>query len=540
MISRKVGLHVINGTSLALGRPKAIKLVDPSVQYVADVRALVDAECFIDIRFHEKNQTLDNPTARAFDWYDRHITAMLAMAVVGGPIGFEGYNEIADDSAAAYAEFETVRLHLLHGAGLHAVVGNWSVGTPNESIWPSYASMLAAMDDSDMVGLHEYWADTADLENRWHVARFTLPEVAPYLANKCLLITEAGRDIVERQGQAGWQRSCNAETYIGDLRRAGEIYDQYDQVIGVTVFQTGSSDSKWQPFDVAAVWPTVVAEYDYTEDTPMAGTKDNPIQEPLMEIDGRCMAVAEFEAYIQGLTWDTPRTSLWLHHTWRPTVETWAGASTIAAMRRTYGTYLWQDSAGLWHAGWDKGPHLFVAPDGIWLFYDIAKDGYHAGGAYNVGSIGIEMVGDYDQVRPSGAVLEYTLAVLGILFKALNLDPIGLRFHRDNPAAGKTCPGTAVTKEWIIPLVQQWMAEHDVAQFEAALGEYIQDYVIPQNPAAAFYAYGRARGWEPISGEVDYQGCRAQDWYSPEDQTQHIIWCRIGDWGNLRHFDRAN
>jgi N-acetyl-anhydromuramyl-L-alanine amidase AmpD len=72
----------------------------------------------------------------------------------------------------------------------------------------------------------------------------------------------------------------------------------------------------------------------------------------------------------------------------------------------------------------------------------------------------------------------------------------------------------------------------------AAFGDWMQQHVIPQNPAAAFYAYGRAQGWEPISGEHDWQGYRAQVWYSPADQKQHIVYARIGDWGNVKHFDR--
>ena len=72
------------------------------------------------------------------------------------------------------------------------------------------------------------------------------------------------------------------------------------------------------------------------------------------------------------------------------------------------------------------------------------------------------------------------------------------------------------------------------------LGDHAQQYVIPQNPAAAFYAYGRSRGWEPISREFDYDGRRAQVWYSPENETQHIVYCAVGDWADIRHIDRAN
>jgi hypothetical protein len=92
----------------------------------------------------------------------------------------------------------------------------------------------------------------------------------------------------------------------------------------------------------------------------------------------------------------------------------------------------------------------------------------------------------------------------------------------------------AITETHLLPALQ---AHESVQQQIAA---FAQRYVIPQNPAAAFYAYGRAKGWEPISPEFDYQGQRAQVWYSPGDKRQHVCCCRIGDWGNIRHIDRAN
>jgi len=92
-------------------------------------------------------------------------------------------------------------------------------------------------------------------------------------------------------------------------------------------------------------------------------------------------------------------------------------------------------------------------------------------------------------------------------------------------------------------LDQAWSEQCLLPALQAAgdtLTEYAQQFVIPQNPAAAFYAYGRAHGWEPISPELDYGSQRAQVWYSPEDQMQHVLYCTIGDWDNIQHVDRAN
>ena len=79
---------------------------------------------------------------------------------------------------------------------------------------------------------------------------------------------------------------------------------------------------------------------------------------------------------------------------------------------------------------------------------------------------------------------------------------------------------------------------------EQQLGDAMQAVLIPQNPVAAFYQYGRDRGWEPISPEhdvtVDGMTYRAQVWYSPEDGVQHIEYTEVGNWANVRHFDREN
>jgi murein DD-endopeptidase MepM/ murein hydrolase activator NlpD len=38
--------------------------------------------------------------------------------------------------------------------------------------------------------------------------------------------------------------------------------DAYPNVVGATVYQVGAIDPKWKPFDVTAIWPQVVSEYE--------------------------------------------------------------------------------------------------------------------------------------------------------------------------------------------------------------------------------------------------------------------------------------
>ena len=129
------------------------------------------------------------------------------------------------------------------------------------------------------------------------------------------------------------------------------------------------------------------------------------IKEPPMEIIGKCLTADEFVAYVEQLSIPEPRpTRVFLHHTWKPTPETWHGYDTILAMKSYYERQPWTDLDGREHEGWTVGPHVFVAPDGIWLFSDLRYDGVGVYG-HNYRSRHVEMVGNYDPAPPSGSIL---------------------------------------------------------------------------------------------------------------------------------------
>jgi hypothetical protein len=255
-MSRKVGLHVIGGSSVPLGRPAVVKLCDPSSEYVAQVRQQVGPDTLIVVRWTLAEQPLDNPQVRAYWWYARHMNSLLPM-LNHKPIAFEGYNEIADDQAEQYCRFEVARMQHLHTVGANAVLGNFSVGTPDFPIWDKYQPMLDAMRDSDYLGLHEYWADWESLHNTYHVRRF---QRVPELFGRRIVITECGRDVVEGRGQPGWKRSdMRVDSYIAELAELGRLYDACPQVVGAAVFTVGGFG--WGDFDVSEIWPHVVARY---------------------------------------------------------------------------------------------------------------------------------------------------------------------------------------------------------------------------------------------------------------------------------------
>jgi len=156
-----------------------------------------------------------------------------------------------------------------------------------------------------------------------------------------------------------------------------------------------------------------------------------------MDIIGKCLTPEEFKKYVENKFFGfLPANKIVLHHTSSPTPEQWGGVQTIINLNNYY------DSKG-----WTTGPHLFIAPDGIWLFTDMRKNGTHAGSG-NWRSIGIEMVGNYQTQKPTGIIWDYTLFAITTLNERLKLNPEDIKFHRDFMATD--CPGKAVEKSWII------------------------------------------------------------------------------------------
>ena len=268
-ISTKIGLHIIGGASVPLGRPAVVKLVDVSSGYVAQVRQQAGPDTLIVVRWTQAEQHLSEPLESARGWC-YHRGDQIVQMMDYGPIAFEGYNEVADQQAAEYCRFEVERIEILHSWGASAVVGNFSVGTPHESKWPLYQPMLDAMGPGDYLGLHEYWTDAQDILNPWHVCRFALPDVAPYLKGIPIIITECGRDRIEdhgmpesRWGYPGWKAGPNlmASQYMAELRQVGAKYAAYPNVAGACVFAVGN-DPRWANYDVREIWPYVIQQYD--------------------------------------------------------------------------------------------------------------------------------------------------------------------------------------------------------------------------------------------------------------------------------------
>ena len=245
------------------------------------------------------------------------------------------------------------------------------------------------------------------------------------------------------------------------------------------------------------------------------------IKEKPMKIDGRVMTPDEFVAYVDSKWFGlVPPKRIFLHHTWRPTREQWKGRETLLAIKRNYENYTWTDSQGRVHQGWTAGPHLFIADDGIWLFTDLARDGVGVKG-HNRKSLHVEIVGDFDEQMPDGPTWSNTIAALGALFNRLELDPNDLLFHRDY--SYKSCPGSRVTKAWVIPQIEEWIAHRrtelelppakpaDTAPIDQmSLREFAQSladrHVAPINSNAALYKKAMELAMlGPITDEIPFE-----------------------------------
>ena len=156
--------------------------------------------------------------------------------------------------------------------------------------------------------------------------------------------------------------------------------------------------------------------------------------------DGRHLKdVAAFEAYLATLPPPTWARGATIHHTYSPTVEQWRGEKTFTGIKRYYeGDVKNPDGS----RGWPAGPHVFNAPDGIWIGTPPTTKGVHAG-IYNSIFWGIETVGNYDKGPFTPFLKEQLYGIVVALFRWKGITTVSLdtvRGHRECNSP-KSCPG---------------------------------------------------------------------------------------------------
>lgn len=134
-----------------------------------------------------------------------------------------------------------------------------------------------------------------------------------------------------------------------------------------------------------------------------------------------------------------------VHHTIKPTVVQWAGRETMDGLLRYYRDQVaWTDAQGRPQKGWPAGPHLFIAPDGIWQLTPLNLPGVHANSA-NAWAWGIEVVGNYDRAGWPPPIAELAVGAMVELlrWRSLSCDTASVAPHREFNQT-KSCPGNAI------------------------------------------------------------------------------------------------
>ena len=172
-------------------------------------------------------------------------------------------------------------------------------------------------------------------------------------------------------------------------------------------------------------------------------------------IVGRNFTPDAFREYVAGLTWGAWQPEfITLHHTAVPSLAQRPNGFNNASMSGLERYY--RDEMG-----WSAAPHLFVddQPAGIWVFTPLTTPGVHAK-SFNGRSLGLEMLGNYDvedfDTGRGALVRDNAVAAIGILSKALGIDPDSMMCHRDEPSTSKTCPGNNVDEVAFIRAVKDY------------------------------------------------------------------------------------
>lgn len=169
---------------------------------------------------------------------------------------------------------------------------------------------------------------------------------------------------------------------------------------------------------------------------------------------GKVWSADSFEEYLKTLKKPEWVKAVCLHHTASPSLAQRPKGWQIQHIENMKDYY-----RGM---GWKAGPHLYTDEDQVFGMTPLNETGTHAV-SFNRSAIGIEALGFYSKGEEnphSGRGLEVwrmTANVARELLKWLEL-PVNERtvlFHRDDPKTSKDCPGSQVSKEWVISLINQ-------------------------------------------------------------------------------------
>ncbi len=113
---------------------------------------------------------------------------------------------------------------------------------------------------------------------------------------------------------------------------------------------------------------------------------------------------------------------------------------------------------------WHSGPHFCATPDRSFVLCEPRADGVHAS-CFNRTHFGVETVGNFcrggdDPLTGRGlASMQAAANIIAALCKRMSWTPSkAINFHRQCPADHHDCPGSRVTREWAVGLVESRLA----------------------------------------------------------------------------------
>lgn len=147
----------------------------------------------------------------------------------------------------------------------------------------------------------------------------------------------------------------------------------------------------------------------------------------------------QFYDYVRGLKfypWGFKPKRIVMHHTSSP-VDTWQGSGSMLHYWNLYRS-----------RGWKSGPHIFIAPNGIWLFTPLNKRGRTSSRFLDKDSIHIEIVGRFfDREPEDDDICRNTCRVVRTLINKFNLS-ISDFTHHNKWVGGENC-SPYVGSDWI-------------------------------------------------------------------------------------------
>lgn len=167
-------------------------------------------------------------------------------------------------------------------------------------------------------------------------------------------------------------------------------------------------------------------------------------------IVGQRFTVDEFDAYVAALDFSDWRPEfVVVHNTLVPTLAQWhSSLDDIEAQQRWFRNTL----------KWSAGPHLYVDPEGIWVFTPLTKTGVHSP-SWNGVALGMEIVGDFDREVFKVMQRYNVIRALAAIHLKLGWLVPSIKLHKEDPATTHTgCPGKNVVKADLEAAVNQYLS----------------------------------------------------------------------------------